>query len=165
MSPPGGFDTGRLRPGDQPRLHQLRRRRLHHEQSGGSERSDDRRRHLGLLLSPRLQLAPPDLAVAHARHPALRPERGEPPPDEPSFPHRQCPSPLSDSPGDDRSPLAERGGGGPLRPPPAPRGIGGLGGRTQGCPLRALLDAHALVLPSLREKSGCSPLLAAFDLL
>ena len=47
--------------------------------------------------------------------------------------------------------VAQRGGGGAVRVASAPRGIGGVGGGTQGRALRLFLDAHAAVL---REACG-----------
>ena len=104
---------------------------------------------LGLRL-PRRELAPADLALPHARRPALRTLGGGAPSRERRAARRQRRAAAGGPDGDDRRLLAQRRRGRPLRAAPAARGVGGLGRRAQGRPVGLVLAADDGGLPALR---------------
>src|ERR1035437_5744616 len=115
-------------------LPQLRRPGLRYRQLGGPTRSHAARPGLGLHHQSRRQLASADLALPHARLPALRPQPRRAPCHQSSVPHPQLAPALWPPQANDRRPLAQRPGRRPLRSAPHPRRIRRLDLRAQRCP-------------------------------
>ena len=104
-----------------------------------------------LVLHPQLleQLAPVDLALAHARLPALRVESRRAPPDQLVAPRRERQPAVSGVAAAHRRALAQRVCGGLVRAASAACRVGRLDRRTQGRAERVLLHADALGLRPL----------------
>ena len=96
---------------------------------------------MGIHHRPCRKLASLDLDLPHGRCAALWAATGMASSHQSPVPPCQYPTALSRPSPDDKSTLAERLCGGSLCPSPAPRGIGRLGSRAQGCPFHLLLDA------------------------
>ena len=91
---------------------------------------------MGLLEPGVLELAPPDGVVPHVGPPTVRFEALGASFDQCAAARRQRGAGLSVAAPDDRRAVAECVGGGVVCRAPAARGIGGLGGGTQGCAQR-----------------------------
>ena len=104
---------------------------------------------LGLPERIRCQLASADVDFAHAGLPIIRFESGRPPSDQSAFPRGEYVAAVPLVEPIDRRFVAQRVRGGLVRLAPVARRVGGVGGGTQGCVERFLLDAdphhvHAL---------------------
>src|ERR1019366_5890545 len=122
---------------------------LRHEQSQGLSWTDQRGSGLGLHRHARQQLAPADVAVAHARLPGVRRERLRSPPGERGAARWQYAAALCSMAADDRRGLAQRLRRRPLCPPPPARRIGRLDFRAQRCAEHVLWIARAQCLYTL----------------
>ena len=138
------------------RLRQLRRSDVHPRQCACSGWADRGGHRVGLRRLRRRQLAPRDLAVAHAGRRVLRP--GSPAaPSRQSLPARaeRRPGPADPLPDDGRA-LAERLRGRAVRPPSPACGVRGLDRGAEGCAEHPVLAVDARGMAGVRaiEKSG-----------
>src|SRR2546423_1456002 len=102
---------------------------------------------MGLQKQLRRKLASAHLVVSHARRRTLRNGSGGASPDQPGAAHRQYATAFRTSACDDWRVGPECVRGRTVCGAPAPRGIGGLGVRAEGCAEHAFVVARALGLP------------------
>ena len=102
------------------------------------------------------ELAPGDVAVAHAGLPNLRAQARRPSRHQSALSHRQYTPPLGAAAAPHGGVLAQRFRRRALCSPPLARRVGRLGGRTQGCAQHVLWSAVSLGVWPLRSRKVAS---------
>ena len=150
----------RLRPGPSARLRQLRRPRIRDRERARPGGPLAGRCLLGVRRTPRGQLAPIHLALAHARRSALRAGARRPSCDQRPAPRDERRAPLRGARRHDRHPVAERVRRRGVRAAPAPGRVRRVGLGAEGRAGRLLLDARARGVRALRattRRGGLRP--------
>ena len=136
------------------RLRGLRRPFVRRQQPHGEPGADPRRDRLGVHLEPRQQLAPPHVDLPDAGRLAFRGEPWRLARRERRLPCRKRRPAAGAAAGRDRRSLAQRRGSGLVRPPPPPRGVGGLDRGAQGRAVGVLRPADARGLRRLDARTA-----------